>query len=97
MEIDKTQTDFNQQQANGILCGAMLSKSGSESSRREQIAAQFISALISSGGYPTIGSSSWDEVANNLVESAILLTDKLILRLEKDKYFPKFSREEKEE
>lgn len=89
MEFDNNQTEFTPQQINGLLSSAMLQSGGYDrSSRRERIAAQFIAAMISSGHYESIGHQRWNDVSDNLVECAISLTDKLIIRLETDKYFP---------
>lgn len=82
MDFKNDQTEFTQQQINGLIANAMLYE---VSSRREQIAAQFVSALLSNGEYYNTTSLGWDGVADNLVESAVSLTDKLIIRLEKDK------------
>ena len=88
MELDQAQTEFTQSQINGLIAGSMLSSGSYQySSRRERISSHLLAAMIVGGshGHTSLG---FDVIADNLVERALSLTDKLIIQLEKDKYFP---------
>ncbi len=88
MEFTKHQTEFTQEQIKGLIAGSMLSSGIYQySSRRERISSHLMAAMIVGGGYNAT-SLGFDGVADKLVERALLLTDKLIIQLEEDKYFP---------
>lgn len=88
MEFNENQTEFTQPQIKGLIAGSMLSSGSYQySSRRERISSHLMAAMIVGGGYNAT-SLGFTGVADKLVESALSLTDKLIIQLEKDKYFP---------
>lgn len=88
MEFDQNQTEFTQEQKDWLVIESMLSSGGHQySSRRERISSHLLAAMIvgASHSHTSLG---FDVIANNLVERALTLTDKLIIQLEKDKYLP---------
>ena len=88
MEFNENQTELTPEQKDFLVIESMLSSGGHQySSRRERISSHLLAAMIV-GGSHSHTSLAFDVIADNLVERALTLTDKLIIQLEKDKYFP---------